>query len=91
MAVLSPKDHPGKKAWKKVDFDVGGPVALRPARRAIYSRATDQTVVNLTDRNNVCCVDDYLLTPNMDGTVEVEPELNYWLGITPTFSVLWEF
>ncbi|MBD3869195.1 MAG: TonB-dependent receptor [Acidobacteria bacterium] len=65
--------------------------AVRSFHTAHGDLRLELELVNLTDRNNVCCVDDYLLLPNMDGSVDVEPELNYWLGITPTFSLLWEF
>jgi hypothetical protein len=51
----------------------------------------DLEVVNLTDRRNICCIDDFLFETRPDGTIDVEPELSYWLGITPTFSILWEF
>ena len=71
---------------------------LRLDARAVRSFHTSRgdlqlelELVNLTDRNNVCCVDDYLITPNMEGSVDVDPEFNYWLGITPTFSLMWEF
>jgi hypothetical protein len=48
-------------------------------------------ILNLTDRDNVCCVDEFLFEPRGDGTVDVVRELDYWLGITPSFSVSWEF
>lgn len=48
-------------------------------------------VLNLTDRGNVCCVDDFRLAALPDGTVAADPELNTWLGITPSFSISWEF
>jgi hypothetical protein len=48
-------------------------------------------VVNLTDQENECCVGDFLVEPRGDGTADVEREFDSWLGITPSFSVLWEF
>lgn len=48
-------------------------------------------ILNLANRKNVCCIDGFLLDPRPDGSVAIRPELNFWLGITPTFSVLWEF
>jgi outer membrane receptor protein involved in Fe transport len=48
-------------------------------------------VLNVTDRANVCCVDELLLTPQDDGTVTVDRELDTWLGITPSFGALFEF
>jgi len=48
-------------------------------------------VANLTDRNNVCCVDEFLFTTFADGSVGTVTELDYWLGLTPSFSLLWMF
>ncbi len=48
-------------------------------------------IVNLTDRENACCVDEFSFEPQRDGTVDVERELDSWLGFAPSFSVLWEF
>lgn len=48
-------------------------------------------VVNLTDRDNACCIDDFLFEPQEDGTVDVQRQFDHWLGLTPLFNVLWEF
>jgi outer membrane receptor protein involved in Fe transport len=47
-------------------------------------------IANLTDRRNVCCVDEFQLAERADGSVDVHRELVTWLGITPAFSVAWE-
>jgi outer membrane cobalamin receptor len=48
-------------------------------------------VVNLTDRKNACCLNDVFFVPQPDGTIDARRQFDYWLGITPSFSVLWEF
>jgi outer membrane receptor protein involved in Fe transport len=48
-------------------------------------------VVNLTDRKNACCVDNFTFAPGPDGTVDVREDLDHWLGITPSFALSWEF
>lgn len=48
-------------------------------------------VVNLTDRNNACCVDEFVFESQPDGSIRGGPRLDYWLGLTPYFSMLWEF
>jgi hypothetical protein len=48
-------------------------------------------VINLLDRKNACCVDDFLLGEPVVGPVEVVPEYASWLGITPTLQARWEF
>ena len=48
-------------------------------------------VVNLTDRDNQCCLDEVLFDPQPDGSVDTTRTFDHWLGIKPSFSVLWEF
>lgn len=48
-------------------------------------------VLNLTNRKNACCVDEFDFHPRPGGTVEVERIYDDWRGTTPSFSVLWEF
>ncbi len=51
----------------------------------------DLEILNLTNRNNVCCVDDFTFEQRSNGSIETIPELSYWLGFTPSFSVLYDF
>ncbi len=48
-------------------------------------------VVNLTDRDNPCCLDDVFFSQRPDGTIDVRRLDDSWLGIAPSFSLLWEF
>jgi outer membrane receptor protein involved in Fe transport len=48
-------------------------------------------VINLTDRENPCCVDEWEFEPRPGGSVDVERVFEHWRGITPSFSLLWEF
>jgi TonB dependent receptor len=48
-------------------------------------------VVNLTDRRNACCVDEILLETAPDGSPVVRRELDFWLGITPSLRLSWDF
>lgn len=48
-------------------------------------------VANATDRENPCCVDEFVIVPSPGGGAEVVPRRESWLGITPSLSVLWEF
>ena len=51
----------------------------------------DLEVLNLTDRENTCCVEDFKFELRASGDVEVDRELKSWRGRTPTFSIVWEF
>lgn len=48
-------------------------------------------VVNLTDRDNACCIDEFTFVTQPDGSITGTPVYDHWLGATPYFSVLWEF
>lgn len=51
----------------------------------------DLEIVNLTDHRNVCCVDEAEAFLRPDGSAAVRRDLEYWLRITPTVNVAWEF
>ncbi|MCP3981959.1 MAG: TonB-dependent receptor [bacterium] len=48
-------------------------------------------IVNLLNRDNACCVDEFEFEVHPDDTVDVTTRYDYWLGTTPSVSVLWEF
>jgi hypothetical protein len=48
-------------------------------------------VLNLTDRDNACCVDDFVTEQRPDGSVAVRPIYEHWLGFTPLVSLTWTF
>lgn len=48
-------------------------------------------VVNLTNRENPCCVDDYTLVVEEDGTVRAVADTRSWVLMVPTLGVRWSF
>jgi len=48
-------------------------------------------ILNLLDRLNACCIDDVEIEVNPDGSVDVDSRFGYWLGLTPTIRLAWEF
>jgi outer membrane receptor protein involved in Fe transport len=72
--------------YLRIDLKVERTFALPLGRLRL-----DLVVMNVTDRENVCCVDDFSFQQRPDGSIETTPELNSWLGRTPSFSVLWDF
>ena len=48
-------------------------------------------VINLTNRTNVCCVDDFETEVLDDGSVRVIREEAYWARIIPSLGVRWRF
>jgi hypothetical protein len=61
--------------------------------RAFATRAGEVTLIgeilNLANRDNVCCVDDYTVRPQADGAFTVERDDRYWPPVTPTFALRW--
>jgi hypothetical protein len=48
-------------------------------------------VLNVYDRQNVCCVDEFTFTPRPNGSVRVDRQEGFWLKRVPSFSIEWEF
>ena len=48
-------------------------------------------VINLTNRSNVCCTEDFHFEIEGDGSVTVIPEYRSWAPIIPTVGVGWRF
>ncbi len=48
-------------------------------------------IVNVTDRENECCIDEFEFEQNPDGSIDQTTLFDHWLGGTPSFTVLWEF
>ena len=48
-------------------------------------------VLNLTNRENVCCTEDFVSTVHDDGSVEVTREELTWLPTVPLLAVRWQF
>lgn len=85
-AVRGARNSDRYPAYARIDGKVSRTIQKSRGRLRL-----ELEVVNLTNRANVCCVDDFLFEPRGDGTVRVDRELGHWLGITPSFNVLWEF
>jgi outer membrane receptor protein involved in Fe transport len=48
-------------------------------------------VLNLTNRENVCCIEDFVIIENDDGSLTVDPEERFWAPIVPSIAVTWTF
>jgi outer membrane receptor protein involved in Fe transport len=48
-------------------------------------------VLNLYDRRNVCCVDDFGYHPEPGGSVRVTRREDFWLERLPSFGINWKF
>jgi outer membrane receptor protein involved in Fe transport len=84
--VLGERNSARFGPYARLDLKAGRTFPLRDSRLQVFLEIT-----NLTDRDNECCVDEFLFAPQPDGTVDVQPDLTYWNGFAPSFRVLWSF
>ena len=84
--VLGPRNTDRFSTYARLDFKARRTFALSRGRLSLTL-----DVVNLTDRDNTCCVDRFLFDPQPDGSVDVRRDLDNWLGFTTSFTALWVF
>jgi hypothetical protein len=84
--VLGPRNSARLPVYGRLDLRAGRTVATGKG-----SLRFELSVLNATDRDNACCLDEasFVLAP--DGEVETRTAYDNWLGITPTLQVVWSF
>jgi len=83
---LGPRNSERLSAYARLDLKVSRTFTTRSGRLRL-----DLDVLNLTDRKNACCVDEFIFSLNPDGTITEQREIDNWLGITPSFTVVWSW
>jgi len=83
---LGPRNSERLSAYARLDLKVSRTFTTRSGRLRL-----DLDVLNLTDRRNACCVDEFIFSLNPDGTITEQREIDNWLGITPSFTVVWSW
>jgi len=48
-------------------------------------------VINMTNRKNVCCIEEFEIVKNEDGTASLKTEERHWAPIIPSVGVSWTF
>ncbi len=84
--VAGPRNSDRFAPYGRLDLKVARTFPLRRGRLLLALQ-----IANLTDRTNECCVDEFLFSTRPDGSVATERLVNPWIGITPSFSLVWEF
>ena len=82
--VLGRRNSERLSTYARLDLKVSRTFTLSSGRLRL-----DLDVLNLTDRENACCVDEFIFSLNPDGTITEQREIDNWLGITPSFTVVW--
>jgi outer membrane receptor protein involved in Fe transport len=86
VPVFGPRNGARYPAYARID--------LR-ATRFFPTRTGDFTLVlellNVFDRKNICCTDDFEFVLEEDGTVTVIRDFRHWAPLIPTIGLRWQF
>jgi hypothetical protein len=84
--VLGERNSARFGPYARLDLKAGRTFLLPDSRWQLFLEVT-----NLTDRDNECCVDEFIFTERPDGSVDVDPQLTYWNDFAASFRVVWSF
>lgn len=84
--ILGPRNSDRFPPYLRFDVKASRSFALRQATLRF-----EVEVINVTDRQNACCIDDVEAEVLPSGAVDVQSQYGYWLGITPLFRMIWQF
>jgi outer membrane receptor protein involved in Fe transport len=84
--VLGPRNAERYPAYQRLDLKASRSLRLGESTLTLYAEIT-----NLTQRNNVCCVEEFTYLPQPGGTVTVEREDGFWLERVPSAGFIWRF
>ncbi len=85
MATLGPRNASRLGDFATIDIHAARHFAIGQTRLTVFV-----DVINLLNRKNACCV-DYDFAENPDGSERFQQELDYWLPLTPSLGVRWQF
>ena len=81
-----PRNSARFPTYARLDLKTG-----RAITTAKGSLRVELSIVNVTDRKNVCCVDEVQLQERPDGGIDGTTTYDDRLGITPSLQILWTF
>jgi outer membrane receptor protein involved in Fe transport len=84
--VLGPRNSTRFPTYARLDLKTG-----RSFQTTKGNVRLELTIVNVTDRENVCCLDEVQFQARPDGSIDTQRSYDTWMGITPSFQVLWTF
>jgi len=84
--ILGERNSARYSAYARLDLRVGKLFPTAHGGLTLYLE-----ILNLTNRKNVCCTEDFQFDVAPGGSVKVIPELRYWAPIIPTLGIGWQF
>jgi hypothetical protein len=86
QAVPGPRNSLRFPTYARLDLKAGRAIATAKGNVRI-----ELSIMNATDRQNACCIDEVRFAEVPGGGVHRTTVYDYWLGITPSLQVLWTF
>jgi outer membrane receptor protein involved in Fe transport len=83
---LGPRNGGRFSSYRRLDLRTTKRLATRKGELTLILE-----VINLFNRKNACCVDDFLFEVEDDGSVTVIREEGYWAPIIPSLGLRWRF
>ena len=87
-AVADPGERNSDRFPWYLRFDLKGSRTFEVGRGRLR---LELELLNLTNRENVCCLDEFVFHTNAQGKARVDETRDDWLGFTPTGRLVWEF
>jgi outer membrane cobalamin receptor len=84
--VLGPRNTARYPSYLRFDMRASKTFVFRRSELRLFLE-----VINLTNRENICCVDDYELTEQENGAPLVLLEERSWAPIVPSLGLHWQF
>jgi outer membrane receptor protein involved in Fe transport len=84
--IIGERNSARYDSYARIDMRAG---KLFPSSRGGLTLYLD--VLNLTNRNNVCCTVGFDFAVDPDGVVTVTPQSRYWAPIVPILGIGWQF
>jgi len=84
--ILGPLNAERLPGYLRFDVRASRVVDLRSSRLRFYLE-----IVNVTDRRNICCIDEFQAELLPGGMTRLTPDYDEWLPWIPSFGIQWEF
>ncbi len=86
LPTLGPRNAESFSPYHRLDMRLTRRIQLPESTLTLFLE-----VLNVYDRRNVCCVDDFGYHPEPGGSVRVERREGFWLERLPSFGITWKF
>ncbi len=84
--IVGPRNSDRLPGYRR--FDVKARRSFESSRGKLWLTLE---VANLLDTKNLCCVDEFIFENGPPGPTRVARVFDPWIGIRPSFNLLWEF